>query len=59
MADLRAMGETNALAGRLRHPTRRAVLAEAAARYAQAFGGRGRADPGHLRDDLPDRLGPA
>jgi len=38
MADLRAMGEANALAGRLRHPTRRAVLADAAARYAARFG---------------------
>jgi SAM-dependent methyltransferase len=38
MADLRAMGETNALAGRLRRPTRRAVFAAAAQRYAAAFG---------------------
>lgn len=38
MADLRAMGEANALAARLRHPTRRAVLADAAARYAARFG---------------------
>jgi len=38
MTDLRAMGETNALAARLRHPTRRAVLADAAARYATRFG---------------------
>ncbi|MDP3959993.1 MAG: methyltransferase domain-containing protein [Pseudorhodobacter sp.] len=37
MADLRAMGEANALAGRLRHPTRRAVLTDAAARYAARF----------------------
>lgn len=37
MADLRAMGEGNALAGRLRRPTRRAVFAEAARRYADAF----------------------
>lgn len=46
MADLRAMGETNALAARLRRPTGRAVLAEAAARYAAAYpapGGRIRA----------------
>lgn len=42
MADLRAMGETNALAGRLRHPTRRAVMAQAAAIYDQAFGQDGR-----------------
>lgn len=34
MRDLRGMGETNAAAERLRHPTRRAVLVEAAARYA-------------------------
>ena len=33
--DLRAMGEGNALAARLRHPTRRAVLARAAAILAQ------------------------
>lgn len=37
MADLRAMGEGNALAARLRHPTRRAVLVQAAARHAAAF----------------------
>ena len=37
MADLRAMGETNALTGRLRHPTRRGVLIEAAHRYAAHF----------------------
>ncbi len=36
MRDLRAMGEANALAGRLRRPTRRAVLAEAARRLAKA-----------------------
>lgn len=34
MRDLRAMGETNALDARLRHPTRRAVLNEAARIYA-------------------------
>lgn len=34
MADLRAMGESNALAERLRRPTRRAVLARAAEIYA-------------------------
>ena len=39
MHDLRAMGEGNALAGRLRRPTRRAVLAEAAAVYARTYGG--------------------
>ena len=33
MRDLRAMGEANALAGRLRHPTRAAVLARAAGIY--------------------------
>jgi SAM-dependent methyltransferase len=33
MADLRAMGEGNALHARLRHPTRRAVMARAAALY--------------------------
>ncbi len=34
MHDLRAMGETNAMAARLRHPTRRAVIARACAIYA-------------------------
>ena len=46
MRDLRAMGEANALHARLRRPTRRAVLAEAARAYASAFpaeGGRVRA----------------
>jgi hypothetical protein len=38
MRDLRAMGEGNALAGRLRRPTRRAVLARAAAIYLDRFG---------------------
>ena len=38
MSDLRAMGETNALADRLRHPTRRNVMTEAAAIYADSFG---------------------
>jgi SAM-dependent methyltransferase len=37
MADLRAMGEGNALAARLRRPTRRAVFLEAAQRYRDAF----------------------
>lgn len=37
MHDLRAMGEGNALAARQRHPTRRAVLAEAARRYHEAY----------------------
>lgn len=36
MHDLRAMGESNALADRLRHPTRRTVLARAAEIYAGA-----------------------
>lgn len=38
MADLRAMGETSALAARPRRFTRRAVLADAAARYVAAYG---------------------
>jgi len=38
MRDLRAMGEGNALAGRLRRPTRRAVLDEAARLYVAHFG---------------------
>ena len=37
MADLRSMGETNALHARLRRFTRRGVIAGAAARYAQGF----------------------
>ena len=37
MHDLRAMGETNALAGRLRTPTRRAVFDRAAEVYANAY----------------------
>ena len=37
MADLRAMGEANALTERPRRPTRRAVLIEAARRYAETF----------------------
>jgi SAM-dependent methyltransferase len=36
MADLRAMGEGNALADRLRHPTRRAVFRRAAEHYVRA-----------------------
>ncbi|MGY6634354.1 MAG: methyltransferase domain-containing protein [Alkalilacustris sp.] len=39
MRDLRAMGETNALAARLRRPTCRAVLRLAARRYRDSFGG--------------------
>ena len=35
MADLRAMGEANALAGRLRRPTRRSVFRRAAELYVQ------------------------
>ncbi len=38
MHDLRAMGETNALAGRLRHPTRRAVFDLASTLYREHFG---------------------
>jgi SAM-dependent methyltransferase len=38
MHDLRAMGETNALVGRLRHPTRRAVFEQASALYHENFG---------------------
>jgi hypothetical protein len=38
MTDLRAMGETNAMQDRRRGFTRRAVLAGAAQRYAEAFG---------------------
>ena len=37
MADLRAMGENNALAARLRRPTRRAVFLRAAEIYARNF----------------------
>ena len=37
MRDLRAMGEGNALTGRLRHPTRRAVITRAAALYQERF----------------------
>lgn len=39
MTDLRAMGEGNALMARLRRPTRRAVLARAAAIYQDRFAG--------------------
>jgi SAM-dependent methyltransferase len=38
MADLRAMGESNALSARLRHPTRRAILVRAAEIYARVHG---------------------
>ena len=37
MRDLRAMGEGNALAARLRHPTRRSVLLRAAEIYRHRF----------------------
>lgn len=39
MRDLRAMGEGNALAGRLRKPTRRAVMTRAAELYQQTYAG--------------------
>lgn len=42
MRDLRAMGETNALDARLRHPTRRSVLTTASQIYADSFGADGR-----------------
>ena len=42
MRDLRSMGEANALNARNRRPMRRAVLAEAVARYAESFGAEGR-----------------
>lgn len=38
MQDLRAMGETNALAGRTRKATTRAIFAEAAKIYAESYG---------------------
>lgn len=44
--DLRAMGETNALNDRLRHPTRREVFARAAADYAARYPDR--ADPSRI-----------
>ena len=37
MSDLRAMGETNVVAERLRHPTRRAILMRAADLYVTRF----------------------
>lgn len=37
MHDLRAMGETNALTGRLRHPTRRGVFARTDTLYAEHY----------------------
>jgi len=39
MRDLRAMGEANALAARLRNPTRRAIFERAADIYAHGFSG--------------------
>lgn len=42
MRDLRAMGEGNALAQRLRQPAPRTLFPTAAARYAEAFGQDGR-----------------
>ncbi|MDO5658496.1 MAG: SAM-dependent methyltransferase [Paracoccus sp. (in: a-proteobacteria)] len=41
-SDLRAMGETNAMEARLRHPSRRAIFARAAADYAESY-----PDPDH------------
>jgi SAM-dependent methyltransferase len=38
LSDLRAAGETNALEARVRHFTRRSVLAEAARFYAESYG---------------------
>ncbi|MEO6299335.1 MAG: SAM-dependent methyltransferase [Paracoccaceae bacterium] len=42
MRDLRAMGEGNALAARLRHPTRRAIFTRAAQLYQEMQGADGR-----------------
>lgn len=42
MKDLRAMGETNALSGRLRHPTGKSVFLRAASLYESEFGENGR-----------------
>ncbi|GGG79102.1 SAM-dependent methyltransferase [Salipiger pallidus] len=39
MRDLRAMGETNALAARLRRPTRRGIMLRTAELYAEGFAG--------------------
>lgn len=41
MRDLRGMGEANAMAARLRHPTGRQIMARAAVLYAAAFGAPG------------------
>ena len=57
MAELRAMGEGNALAARPRQTSRRALFTRAAGIYAQTYPeaeGRIRAT---YRVDLPDRLG--
>lgn len=48
MADLRGMGETNALAGRIRHMTRRETLARAGAIYKQRFA----AEDGRIHADI-------
>lgn len=37
MRDLRAMGESNAMDGRQRHPTRRTIFAQAMSRYAETY----------------------
>jgi hypothetical protein len=58
MADLRAMGEPMPWPQRLRRPTRRQVLLRAAQIYARLTATPG-PHPRHVRDDLPDRLGPA
>jgi len=50
MSELRAMGEDNALEGRLRHPTRRGVLTRAAALYDDANPDPD--NPGRVRADL-------
>jgi SAM-dependent methyltransferase len=42
MHDLRAMGETNALNARLRHPTRRTIFTRAAQIYAQTYAQNGK-----------------
>jgi SAM-dependent methyltransferase len=49
LRDLRAMGETNLLRRRLRRPTRRAVLTEAAAIYRRKFGLEGGRIPATFR----------
>ena len=56
--DLRAMGETSALAGPAR-PVRRDVLARAAAALRRPPRRPGRPHPRNLRDHPPDRLGPS